>query len=89
MKNYSNYPCPICHKEMFIIGKDNKGYKIGSCGCKFHFKKTRSEKDIDRKFIMTPWGMERVSQVNLTDELQKAPKEIQDAVIAMTKKEGI
>lgn len=51
-------PCPICHETMFIIGKTKKGEKLTSCGHKYKFKRTRSEKDMDRKWVQTPWGME-------------------------------
>lgn len=54
----SNYPCPICNKIMFIVGKDSKGKKIGSCGHSFSFKKTKSAKEFDKKYIKTPWGLE-------------------------------
>lgn len=52
----SEYPCPICKKIIWIIGTDSKGRKIGSCGCVWKFRKTRSQKDIDRKYIKTPDG---------------------------------
>ena len=51
-------PCPICREMMFVIGKTAKGKKIGSCGCRWHFKKTKSEKDMDRKYIQTDNGLE-------------------------------
>lgn len=54
--NVSNYPCPICHKKMFIIGKSAKGEKLTSCGHAFKFKKTRSQKEMDRKYVRTPDG---------------------------------
>lgn len=41
---------------MFIIGTDEKGKKITSCGHKYKFKKTKSQKDMDRKYIKTPDG---------------------------------
>ena len=50
-------PCPICRQMMIIIGS-KKGKKIGSCGCSFKFKKTRSEKEMDRKYVKTEWGLE-------------------------------
>lgn len=53
-------PCPICHHMMVIIGEDGKGKKIASCGHRFKFKKTKSQKDMDRKYIQTPYGLERV-----------------------------
>ena len=56
----SQKPCPICRKMSYIIGTDNKGKKIGSCGCSWRFKKTRSQKEMDRKFIKTAWGLEIV-----------------------------
>lgn len=54
----SQKPCPICHEMGIIIGQTPKGEKIASCGHKFSFKKTKSQKDMDRKFVMTPWGLE-------------------------------
>lgn len=58
MNNSSMYPCPICTHPMCIIGSDKHGKKIGSCGCSFRFKKTKSEKLMDRKYISTKWGLE-------------------------------
>jgi hypothetical protein len=55
-------PCPICHEMVLIIGRDEKGKKIASCGHKFHFKKTKSQKDMDRKYVQTPWGLELVKE---------------------------
>lgn len=52
----SNYPCPICKKQMFVIGKSDKGEKLTSCGHSFKFKKTRSQKEMDRKYVRTPDG---------------------------------
>lgn len=49
-------PCPICTTMMWVIGTDNKGKKITSCGHKFKFKKTRSQKEMDRKYVRTPDG---------------------------------
>lgn len=60
MKKTSMYPCPICKEIMCIIGKTEKGEKLTSCGHKFKFKKTRSEKLSDRKYIKTEYGLERV-----------------------------
>jgi hypothetical protein len=56
--NYSTYPCPICKQKMLVIGLTKKGEKLTSCGHSFKFKKTRSEKVIDRKYVSTPWGLE-------------------------------
>lgn len=56
----STHKCPICRKMMFIIGSDDKNRKLTSCGCRFKFKKTKSEKDMDRQFIETPYGLERI-----------------------------
>jgi len=41
---------------MFVVGVDAKNKKIGSCGCTFKFAKTRSQKEMDRKYIKTPDG---------------------------------
>lgn len=60
--NYTSFPCPICHQMMIIVGRDKKGKKIASCGHVFKFKKTRSQKDIDRKYVQTPWGLELVKE---------------------------
>lgn len=54
----SSKPCPICRNMMIIIGQTPKGEKLTSCGHQFKFKKTKSEKDIDRKYIRTEWGLE-------------------------------
>jgi len=56
MSNLSLKPCPICKKMMWVIGTDAKGKKITSCGHKFRFKKTKSQKDMDRKYVRTPDG---------------------------------
>lgn len=53
-------PCPICHQPTFIIGSNRKGKKIGSCGCSWHFKLTRSQKEMNRKYVKTEYGLERV-----------------------------
>lgn len=49
-------PCPICHELMFVVGTDNKGKKIASCGHTFRFKQTRSQKEMNRKYVSTPDG---------------------------------
>jgi hypothetical protein len=49
-------PCPICKNIIFVIGVNNKGKKIGSCGCTWKFKKTKSSKDLDRKYVRTADG---------------------------------
>jgi hypothetical protein len=41
---------------MLVIGQDDKGRKLTSCGHRYKFKKTRSEKEMDRKYIRTPDG---------------------------------
>lgn len=56
----SLYPCPICHKMMCVIGKSSDGSKITSCGCQFKFKKTKFQKELDRKYIKTEYGLERI-----------------------------
>lgn len=58
MSQLSKHPCPICKNEMFIIGKTDKGESLTSCGCRFSFKKSRSQKVAERKYIRTPWGLE-------------------------------
>lgn len=54
--NNLGYPCPICKKKMLIIGTSAKGEKLTSCGHAFRFKKTRSQKEMDRKYVSTPDG---------------------------------
>jgi hypothetical protein len=49
-------PCPICKTMMFVIGTTKKGEKLTSCGHKYKFKKTRSQKEMDRRYISTPDG---------------------------------
>lgn len=60
MKNKLEHPCPICKKMMYIIGTNSKGKKIGSCGCTWKFKQTRSQKDMSRKYIVTEWGIQKI-----------------------------
>lgn len=62
MNKISIKPCPICKKMCWIVGTNKKGEKLASCGHTFKFKKTRSEKLMDRKYIETPWGLEKVSE---------------------------
>lgn len=58
MNKISLKPCPICKQMCWIMGTNKKGEKLASCGHAFKFKKTRSEKLMDRKYIVTPWGLE-------------------------------
>jgi hypothetical protein len=60
-RNYSVYPCPICKKNMWVIGKDEKGNSVSSCGHSWSFKKSRSQKELERKYIRTEWGLELVN----------------------------
>ena len=60
MNKVSKKPCPICKQMMFITGKDHKNYSITSCSHRFKFKKTKSQKDMERKYIETEYGLERV-----------------------------
>lgn len=53
-------PCPICQQMMWVIGRDDKGKKLTSCGHSFRFKQTRSQKDMSRKYVKTEYGLERV-----------------------------
>ena len=53
-------PCPICQEMMMVIGEDDKHRKLTSCGHRFKFKQTRSQKDMGRKYISQPWGLELV-----------------------------
>ena len=52
----SSKPCPICRQMMFVIGVTKKGEKLTSCGHKYKFKKTKSQKDMDRKYVRMPDG---------------------------------
>lgn len=52
-------PCPICHQMTTLIGQDDKGKKIFGCGHKARFRRTRSQKEMDRKYVSTPFGLER------------------------------
>jgi hypothetical protein len=56
----SQHPCPICHQLMFIVGTDAKNKKITSCGHRFRFRLTKSQKDMKRKYIKTEWGLELI-----------------------------
>jgi hypothetical protein len=47
---------------MIVIGTDDHGKKIGSCGCHWKFKKTRSQKEMDKKYIKRPWGLELIEE---------------------------
>lgn len=60
MKNSSQHPCPICGKQMFIVGKDVKGKTLTSCGHVYKFKRSKSQKMAERKYIQTAWGLEKV-----------------------------
>lgn len=62
MNKISNKPCPICRKMMCIIGSTPKGEKLTSCGHKFKFKRTKSQKDMERKYVETPWGLELANE---------------------------
>ena len=56
----SERPCPICKKTIWVIGKTIKGESIAGCGHVFKFKKSKSAKDLDRKYVTTPWGLELI-----------------------------
>jgi hypothetical protein len=62
MKNNSFRPCPICKELMITIGRDAKGKSLTSCGHAYSFKKTKSQKDMERKYIETLWGLELVKE---------------------------
>lgn len=64
MSNISLKPCPICQTMMWVIGTDKKGKKLTSCGHKFKFKQTKSQKDMSRKYIQTEWGLELAPEEN-------------------------
>lgn len=59
-KKLSTKPCPICREMMWVIGKTDKDEKLTSCGHKYKFKVTKSQKDMERKYIQTEWGLELV-----------------------------
>lgn len=44
--------CPFCLNLQIKIGT-KKGKKLLACGHAFKFKKSRSEKELDRKYIRT------------------------------------
>lgn len=60
----SMMPCPICQQMMWVIGVTAKGKKLTSCGHAFKFKQTKSQKDMSRKYVQTPWGLELVEDKN-------------------------
>ena len=62
MTQISQHPCPICQEMVCIVGSTAKGEKLVSCGHKFKFKKTRSQKDMDKKYVRMPWGLELVKE---------------------------
>lgn len=49
--------CPFC-KELKFYVSNIKHKKLLSCGHAVHFKKTKSQKDNDKKYIVTEWGLE-------------------------------
>lgn len=55
-------PCPICRNMMFIMGIDEKGKKMTSCGHSFRFKQTKSQKDMSRKYVRTEYGLELITE---------------------------
>ena len=59
-KKVSMMPCPICKELIFITGKDSKNYSLASCGHRFRFKRSKSRKDMDRKYRETEWGLELI-----------------------------
>jgi hypothetical protein len=59
MKKLSQHPCPICRKITIIVGQASNGKKIGSCGCSWRFKRTRSQKEAERNYVRTVWGLEK------------------------------
>lgn len=50
-----NIMCPFCKSLQSFIGM-NKKKKLLACGHTLSFKKTRSQKEMDRKYIRTPDG---------------------------------
>jgi hypothetical protein len=58
MNDQSNHPCPICKRMIYIIGTNGKGKKVGSCGCTWKFRQTKSQKDMSRKYVVTEYGLE-------------------------------
>ena len=62
MNTTSQHPCPICRQMAYIIGTNSKGKKIGSCGCVYRFKQSRSQKDMARKYVQTEYGLELIKK---------------------------
>lgn len=60
MNNMSKHPCPICGQIVIIIGKDSKNRSIAACGHAFKFKKTKSQKMMDKKYVTTEWGLQKI-----------------------------
>jgi len=60
VKKMSIKPCPICKENMFVIGTDKKNRKLTSCGHRYKFKQTRSQKDMSRQYVKTEYGLELV-----------------------------
>jgi len=54
------HPCPICHELVIVIGMTKNNKKIGSCGHTWKFKKSKSAKLMDRKYVKTEFGLELV-----------------------------
>lgn len=63
----STKPCPICREMMWVTGMTEKGEKLTSCGHKYKFKVTKSQKDMGRKYIQTEWGLELVNETPVSD----------------------
>lgn len=58
MKNISSFRkifCPHCRDLQVLIGRKNNK-KMLACGHLIKFKKTKSAKDLDRKYVSTPDG---------------------------------
>ena len=60
----SQFPCPLCKTLTAIIGTNSKGKKIGSCGCTWKFKQSKSSKDMSKKYIKTEYGLELVKETD-------------------------
>lgn len=61
MPNMRKILCPFCHDLQILIGQ-NGSKKLLACGHRFLFKKTKSQKDMARKYVRTEYGLEKVSE---------------------------
>lgn len=55
----SKFPCPICKEIVFVLGKQGK-YTLVSCGHKYKFKTSKFKKKLEKEFVATAFGLERI-----------------------------